>query len=324
MARFQNTESGVHLYILSREKQLAQIDASRWRPPLGVSLLKSVGTLGLLFAAEVYIALQILARDFDLGSLLLAVLGFLVFCLLTVQSYALYSLLRTYYVLDSDNLTIVCGAVQHVISLGSISNVLPFKTDSLQLKTATSFLFGYPAHTGHVEGVGDVLLFCTTNSLAKMALITTSDVTFAVSPGNRDAFVEELNARRAGAQFQPQAVQRIGPRIIQLAFWQDRVAQILFLAAALGSLASFAYVSYKFPNLPPMLPLHYNSVGDIDFIGTRAEAFKIPAIGMAALVTDLIVGAAVHSREKLAAYLVLSTAVVVQVILLVATIKIVY
>lgn len=323
-ARCQNTESGAPLSILSSELQRVETAKTSWRPPVGRGLLKSVSALALLAGAEAMIVLQLLWRDFDLGSFLLAMLALLVFCLLSLQSYALYSVLRTSYSLGSDRLTITCGFLQYVLPLSSISNVLQFKTDSLRLRVATSFLFGYPARSGHVEGVGDLLLFCTTRSLRKMALIQTPEATFAVSPKDRDAFVDELNARRANVEFRPLPVEEIGPRIVRAAFWRDRTAMNLFLAALLGNLAILAYVSYKFPNLPPMLPLHYNSVGEIDFIGTRVEAFKIPAIGTAALMADLIVALIVHFRERLAAYLLIASAVMVQAILLVATIKIVY
>lgn len=256
---------------------------------------------------------------------MLGVLAFLIACQAVIQVYALYALLRTSYVLGPNKLTIVCGAVRYVVALGSISNVvgLGSRTHSLKLRAASSPLVGYPIRAGHIEGIGDVLLLSTTGSLARMVVITASEGIFAVSPANRDMFIEELNARRGGLQFQPAPVQKITPGLARLTFWQDRLAQALFLAALVGNLAVFAYVSFRFPGLPPLLPLHYNSLGEIDFIGTRAEAFKIPAIGTAAILADIVVGIGVHAREKLATRLLLGVAIVVQAILFVAVVRLI-
>jgi hypothetical protein len=133
-----------------------------------------------------------------------------------------------------------------------------------------------------------------------------------------------LKVRRSRSEFLASPPEVIMPRIVRLSLWRDRAALGLLLAGFVGNLVLLAYVSYKFPVLPPLLPLHYNSLGEIDFIGTRAEAFKIPLIGTVAVLADLVVGAAIHTREKVAARIVLSTAIVVQVILLVAVVKIVY
>jgi len=107
-----------------------------------------------------------------------------------------------------------------------------------------------------------------------------------------------------------------------LPFWQERAYQALLLLALLGNLAIFAYVSFRYPFLPPVLPLHYNILGEIDFLGTRAETFKIPGIGTGVLLVNLALGLVLHPRERLAATLLLATSVLVQVVLLVATISI--
>jgi hypothetical protein len=69
--------------------------------------------------------------------------------------------------------------------------------------------------------------------------------------------------------------------------------------------------------------LHYNSVGSVDLIGPRADLFKMPGIGAIVLLADLVLGSLIHRRERTAALALLAASVLVQVMLLVATINIV-
>ena len=92
------------------------------------------------------------------------------------------------------------------------------------------------------------------------------------------------------------------------------------IAAILGLAA---YVTAWLPGLPQFLPLHYNGVGSVDLLGPRTDLYKMPGIGAAVMITDLVVAIAVHRRERWAALTLLGASVLVQVILIVATINIV-
>jgi hypothetical protein len=294
-----------------------------WRPPTGASLLQAAGAVAVLLAGEAIIALQISAHALGVGPFLLVLLGLMVAGLLGVQFYALYSLMRTYYCLDSDRLTIVCGAVTYIVPLETITNVVAIKSDWQRVR-ANLFPLGYPNRNGSIEGVGEVKLVAPTFSPANLVLISTADRVIALSPRDRGPFIDQVNIRRTKLEFRPSPVEVVLPRFIYLGFLRDRLALALFAAGLLGNLAVLAYVSYRFPSLPPLLPLHYNAIGEIDFIGTRAEAFKIPAIGTVAVLADTIVGIAVHARERVATYILLGAAIAVQFVLLVAVVKIIY
>jgi len=92
------------------------------------------------------------------------------------------------------------------------------------------------------------------------------------------------------------------------------------IAAILGLAA---YIAVRMPGLPPFLPLHYNGVGSVDLLGPQIDLYKMPGIGAAVLVADLIVAAAVHRHERWAALTLLAASVLVQVVLIVATINII-
>lgn len=122
------------------------------------------------------------------------------------------------------------------------------------------------------------------------------------------------------ARFQPLRLLR---RFVGSSQWRDPVALGLIVASLAGIAALAAYVQAWLPALPHLLPLHYNSQGSVDLIGPRTDLFKMPGIGGVVFTTDLILGAMIHRRERLAALILLAASVLVQIMLIVATINIV-
>lgn len=124
------------------------------------------------------------------------------------------------------------------------------------------------------------------------------------------------------------AVIRFGPRgairgAISLGLWRDRAALGLIALSVLGVLALAGYVYLWMPALPPFLPLHYNGAGAVDLIGPRASLYKMAGIGAIVFLADLVFAAAVYRRERGAALALLLASVLVQSMLIVATINIV-
>lgn len=278
----------------------------------------------LLLGLETIVAVGLVGRELDLGYFLLALLAALVLCMIALQIYALHSLLHTVYVLDETNLTIRYGEARYIVPFSAIGNVLPMQADSWQLKLELSLIPSYPVHQGRLPGLDQITFIGTTRSVAYLVLITAPEIALVISPKDRDDFVADLNARRAQARPQPLSISQLRPKWMEASLWRDAKAVKLLLLGIIANLFAIGYVSYKYPTLAPLLPLHYNSAGEIDFIGTRLEAFKIPAIGTITLAADLLLAYVLHPREKLASYLLLTVAIVVQAIIAVATIKIVY
>jgi|DewCreStandDraft_2_1066082.scaffolds.fasta_scaffold00347_22 hypothetical protein len=57
---------------------------------------------------------------------------------------------------------------------------------------------------------------------------------------------------------------------------------LLALALA-GNLALAAYLKWREPSLPELLPMHFNAYGEVDLIGERWEVFRFPVIGLVVL-----------------------------------------
>jgi len=115
----------------------------------------------------------------------------------------------------------------------------------------------------------------------------------------------------------------LAKRVIGLSLWRDAVGLGLIFASLIGLAGLAVYVRAWMPSLPHLLPLHYNSLGSVDLIGPRTDLYKIPGIGGVVFLADLVFATALHRRERLAALILLSASVLVQIMLFVATTNIV-
>ncbi len=107
-------------------------------------------------------------------------------------------------------------------------------------------------------------------------------------------------------------------------FWRDRWIMLFFFIAFMINMAAIAYVIYKFPDLPEFLPLHYDSTGEVDYVGLRGEAFKIPLIGTTIWVANFFLAMLICKMEIAASRILLGGAAVAQIFVLISTFTIIY
>lgn len=108
-----------------------------------------------------------------------------------------------------------------------------------------------------------------------------------------------------------------------LSIWRDRWSLRLAAFSVLAVAALIAYVATSMPTIPPFLPLHYDGNGSVDLIGPRNDLYKIPAIGAVVFGADFLLAASLHHRERVAARMLLATAILVQIMFFVATANII-
>ena len=111
--------------------------------------------------------------------------------------------------------------------------------------------------------------------------------------------------------------------LAQFQLHHDATASRLLAASVLGVVALTAYIAIWLPTLPLFLPLHYNGVGSVDLIGPRTDLFKMPVIGVAVFLADVLVASLMYRRDRWASLTILGASVLVQIMLIVATINIV-
>jgi hypothetical protein len=97
--------------------------------------------------------------------------------------------------------------------------------------------------------------------------------------------------------------------------WWDSLAWWLLVIGGLSNLALFAYVAWSFPHLPPTVPLHFNSLGQVDRIGISADLFTIPLIGGVVWLLNAGLGLALYGRDPMLTYMLAGGAQLTQILL---------
>jgi hypothetical protein len=85
--------------------------------------------------------------------------------------------------------------------------------------------------------------------------------------------------------------------------------------ALIANLALYLYLWRVTPNLPEVMPLHYDALGIVDQLGRPAELFRLPIIGTIVLAADALLAALLHERERPAAHVLAWAALGVQLVL---------
>jgi len=182
---------------------------------------------------------------------------------------------------------------------------------------------GYHVGVGRTRGMGVVRYYTTTSNLDDVALVVTPAATYALSPADPTGFRQELIRRVEesneveGAEAEPNG--RSFPPVLR-----DATFPLLLLASLALLAVSVGYVSLKWEGLPETIPLHFAADGTPDQLGAREEVFRVPGIGAAIMIANLGLGLALYARERAAAQMLWAASVVVQLLVLVATARILH
>jgi len=154
---------------------------------------------------------------------------------------------------------------------------------------------GYLVGRGQIEGIGRTLFYAT-EPVAAQLLVVTPTLAYSISPANADGFLDAFEIRHHMGPIQLLSYERRQPEILSWPIWRDRLAHLL-LALGLGAnLMLFGYHSWRYPALG------------------RVDVFRLPAIGLVALVANSCLGILIHSRQRVGAYLLWGGAIAVQLL----------
>lgn len=78
----------------------------------------------------------------------------------------------------------------------------------------------------------------------------------------------------------------------------------------------------QFGVVAPLVPLHFDASGQPDRVDSVNALFTLPLIGLIVLVVNILFGALIYRRERLATYLLILAANLVQLFLWIAAITI--
>jgi hypothetical protein len=299
-----------------------------WRAKLSVGGVLSLMFIGLLVAVDAWLLDRLVnhhirAEQITFFSFLMVLVLLLSVPLLLLLAYQTWSWWTLRYRLDRNGVTIRWAGSEQVIPMRDIQRIVPGHEmgDSVVRRRGLRWP-GHERGQGLVPGIGRTS-FLATQPLSKQLLLVTPGRAFAISPHDPQRFVGAFEARR-----------ELGPnRLLERELhpagwltwplWTDQTAYLLLGAALLINLALFGYVMARFPSLDLQLPLHFDSLGKVDRIGARMELFALPIIGLIVLGTNLVLGLALHKRERAGSYLLWGAAAAVQALLWLAAFSIV-
>jgi hypothetical protein len=185
---------------------------------------------------------------------------------------------------------------------------------------------GFHVGVGRTRVMGFVRYFVTTGDLNKIALIVTPDVTFALSPADATGFRRELIERVEASEAGVPA--GAAPDASAPAPAPSPLRDVTLAATILASVAVIVltglYIGARWSAIPDVLPMQFSRDGTILAYGQREDIFKLPGIGAAILIANLGIGLAVYARERAAARMLWAISVVVQVLMMVATARILH
>ena len=284
---------------------------------------KRLGTFfggAILFALLVFdtgVLLYLRTRPVDIVTFLVGLAIALSLAAMAVVVYWLIGLRRSGYALDRNQLTVFWGPTRHVIPTRLIERVVPGEELSSRIRFSGGRWPGLWVGSGVVPDIG-LTLFNATASLSQQVFVVTDLAAYAVSPVDRDGFVEALKARRAMGPTQDVLQESIRPAFFDWPLWSDRLVRGLALGAGAMCAALFAFVCFKYPELPARIPLHFDAAGLADRFSGPSSAFILPLIGLLALGINSAAAVPAYARERMPAYLLWGGALLVQLLVWVA------
>lgn len=242
---------------------------------------------------------------------------------LLVLIYQVLSWFTLRYHLDRNGVVVRWFGAEQIIPIRDIQRII--QGHALGETVVRRRGLHWPGHErgmGLVPGIGRTR-FLATRPLSEQLLLVTPGRAYAISPHDPDEFLRNFEARRelGPNRLLQQEVRR--ERWLTWPLWTDQTAWTLLGAALIVNLGLFGYLCTRFPGLDFQLPLHFNSLGQPDRIGTKMELFALPIIGLIILVTNLGLGLTLYRRERAGSYLLWGAAAAVQALFWLATFSLV-
>jgi hypothetical protein len=282
-----------------------------------------IGVVVFVVVIDVVSVWLLATKPLSFGTFVVALAILFSLGLLALMAYWLYGLFLSRYLLDRNELVIQWGAVQQVIPMGQVEVVFTGE----EVEGPIHFSGGkWP---GHCVGFGRVpipggdltpALFYGTVPPQRQVYVATPGLVYGISPAQRDDFLESLQKRM---QMGPtQVVEQIThrPGFLSWAIWRDRLALGLLGVGILAIFVLIGLLTFMYPSLPLVIPLHFDAAGNADRYGSRVQVFIMPLIGLLTMLFNGVLGGFAYRRERMISYLLWGGAVLVQILVWTAAI----
>ncbi len=229
--------------------------------------------------------------------------------------------LRTarYYV-AGNTLSIEWGGVRQVVPLSQIHTVVMgrevTRVSRFRGLRWPGFCWGQGQVNSEEGGTMYRAAFFATADLPQQLLLVTDTLAYALSPTDLENFRDCLVALRGANLGRESETGQSNWGVWGWQLWRDRLAHGLWGSAVLLNALLFFYLCAIYGRLPISVPLHFNALGLPDRMGTPANLFMLPLIGLITWLVNGVVGVFFYQwqQERPLALICWGTAVVIQLV----------
>ena len=262
--------------------------------------------IGLIIVAALIaatVALVVLAwmLPITIGTFLMGVGALAALVIIIRLIYQLWGLINAIYEMDRNAIVIHWGGTQHHIPMASVQAVLQ-GADVAGLRMQPGFRWpGYFVGLGEAKDIGQVLFFAT-RPLKEQIIVRTAGMAYAISPKDRDEFLQALRERLDMGPTQEVVESSKHPGFLDWVIWRDRLG----LSVLLGSVTLLALLvgvlCWRYPYLPPEIALRFGSTGEALLVVAASRIFYLALLGVIFLVINGGLGLLLYRRERTATY----------------------
>jgi hypothetical protein len=297
-----------------------------WRPKGSPAGLLGLGTALALAFAALASGLFAIRQPVGFAMFLGLLVGFVCGALAILALVLTIGYFRLRYRFEPNGLVVTCLGRRDVIAYDRVDGIFTGQRLGQAMRVRGLNWPGFHMGVGRTRAMGFVRYFVTTGDLNEIALIVTPDVTFAVSPADGAGFRRELIGRvEASDSLEPSF---LPPERTTRAQVGSPLKDITLAATLLASIAVLTvtglYIAGHWSTSKEVLEMQSTFDGKVLTYGQREDIFKLPGIGAAILIANLGIGLSLYARERAAARMLWSISVIVQVLLLVATARILH
>lgn len=226
--------------------------------------------------------------------------------------YRLASVFTLNYELDRNGLYITWLGNRAVVPLDQIHSVdvgVSFRRSPLRL------IPGIGYHWGKGRSADDRLIHLfTTKHPSQSLVIYTPGEAYVISPADHETFVQDLEQRRNLGTTKPLASMVEPGRMFLYAFWNDPIVRVLLLICLGLHLLVLAFLAARYPSLSHMIEMHFTAAGEAVELRPRHQILFLPLAAMGLSLVNILLGLLLYGRQRVGAWLLQGTSVVVQLL----------
>ncbi len=280
---------------------------------LGIALIAGSATILLMWLAP---------QQPDWAGSFLLFVGFLVALAATgLAFYWAMIALKLHYQLTRNGLAIQWGLAQQRIPFNSIQAIIPGRDIPGLTKFRGLKLAGLQVGRAELVEYGPIKIRATA-ALNDSLLVVASDRSYLISPRQPEAFLRAWHLRQPLGPTQNWSADVVRSWPLNTPILTDSLTWGLLGAAAVIYLALIGYLSLIYAELPAVLPIHFDALGQADRIAEKSALLTLPAAGGIVLGLNALWGGLIYRWDKVAAYLLWGSAIVMQVFLWIAVLTI--